>query len=141
MGLLGKLFGKEQELPQLDPSSVAAKRLEKAKTELEAFVSKMHDRLELIPGDNAVYVFIGKPPGMFGMAWFHDGKEHNFKTLMKDKGLSQKRVQKMSASLGEAYEKCVEEPKFSATIAGKKVIVHPSEALLKDVMKIIHELE
>jgi hypothetical protein len=47
----------------------------------------------------------------------------------------------MSASLGEAYEKCVEEPKFSATIAGKKVIVHPSEALLKDVMKIIHELE
>jgi ABC-type Fe3+-hydroxamate transport system substrate-binding protein len=141
MGLLGKLFGKEQELPQLDPASVAAKRLEKAKAELEAFVSKMHDRLEMVPADNAVYVFIGKPPGMFGMAWFHDGKEHNFKTLAKDKGLSQKKVQNMAASLGEAYEKSMEEPKFSATIAGKKVIVHPSEALLMDVVKIIHELE
>lgn len=141
MGLLGKLFGKEQELPPLDPASPAAQRIAKHKTELEAFVTKMHDRLEFVPADDAVYVFIGKPPGMFGMAWFHEGKEHNFKTLMKDKGLSQKKVQKMSAGLGEAYEKCMEEPKFSASVAGKKVIVHPSEPLLRDVVKIIHELE
>ncbi len=141
MGFFGKLFGKEPELPALDPSSPSAVRIEKFKSELETFVGKMHDRLELVPADEAVYVYIGKPPGMFGMAWFHDGKEHNFKTLAKDKGLSQKKVQNMALDLGEAYEKCMEEPKFSAEIAGKKVIVHPSDTLLKDVVRIIHVLE
>lgn len=141
MGFFGKLFGKEPDLPLLDPSSTSAARIGKFKSELETFVSKMHDRLELVPSDEAVYVYIGKPPGMFGMAWFHDGQEHNFKTLTKDKGLSQKKVQNMAVELGEAYENCRDEPKFSAEIAGKKVIVHPSEKLLKDVVRIIHVLE
>ena len=90
MGFFGKLFGKEQELPALDAASPASMRIEKFKSELEAFVSKMNDRLEFVPAADAIYVFIGKPPGMFGMAWFHDGKEHNFKTIAKDKGISQK---------------------------------------------------
>jgi hypothetical protein len=141
MGLFGKLFGKEQELPALDPAGPASVRLGKFKSELEAFVAKMNDRLEFVPADNAIYVFIGKPPGMFGMAWFHDGKEHNFKTMAKDKGVSQKKLQNMSLQLGEVYAKYMEEPKFSATIAGKSVIVHPSEGLLKDVVQIIHVLE
>jgi len=141
MGFFGKLFGKEQELPALDAASPASMRIEKFKSELEAFVSKMNDRLEFVPAADAIYVFIGKPPGMFGMAWFHDGKEHNFKTIAKDKGISQKKLQNMSLQLGEAYAKCMEEPMFSATIAGKKIIVHPSENLLKDVVRIIHVLE
>jgi hypothetical protein len=141
MGLLGKLFGKKEEIPPLDPSSPAAQRLGKFKTELEAFVAKMHDRLEFLPADEAVYCFIGKPPAMFGMAWFHDGKEHNMKTLAKDKGLSNKKLQNMSLKLGEAYQKHMEEPKFVFTIASKEVIVHPSDGLRKDVVEIIHLLE
>ncbi len=141
MGFFGKLFGKEEELQSLDTSSPAAKRLAKFNTELEAFVSKMNDRLEFVPADEAVYCFIGKPPAMFGMAWFHDGKEHNLKSLAKDKGLSTKKLQNMSLKLGEAYEKYMEEPRFSATIAGKKVTVHPSDGLRKDVVEIIHVLE
>lgn len=141
MGFFGKLFGKEEELPQLEPSSPAAGRLGKFNAELEAFVSKMNDRLEFVPADEAVYCFIGKPPAMFGMAWFHDGKEHNLKTLAKDKGLSTKKLQAMSLRLGEAYQKYMTEPKFSSTIAGKKVIVHPSDGLRKDVVEIIHVLE
>lgn len=141
MGFFGKLFGKGEELPPLDQSSPAANRLNKFKAELEAFVGKMNDRLEFVPADEAVYCFIGKPPAMFGMAWFHDGKEHNLKTLAKDKGLSTKKLQTMSLRLGEAYEKYQEEPRFSVTIAGKSVIVHPSDGLRKDVAEIIHVLE
>ncbi|HWR71821.1 MAG TPA: hypothetical protein VN604_01485 [Nitrospirota bacterium] len=141
MGFFGKLFGKGEELPPLDPSSTAANRLNKFKAELEAFVAKMNDRLEFVPADEAAYCFIGKPPAMFGMAWFHDGKEHNLKTLAKDKGLSTKKLQTMSLRLGEAYEKYTEEPRFSVTIAGKSVIVHPSDGLRKDVVEIIHVLE
>lgn len=141
MGFLEKLFGKKEELPPLDPSSPAAGRLGKFHGELEAFVSKMNDRLEFVPADEAVYCFIGKPPAMFGMAWFHGGKEHNLKTLAKDKGLSSKKLQNMSLQLGEAYAKYMGEPKFSTTIAGKQVLVHPSDGLRKEVVEIIHVLE
>jgi hypothetical protein len=141
MGFFGKLFGKEEELQQLDPGSPAANRLGKFKSELETFVAKMNDRLEFVPADEAVYCFIGKPPAMFGMAWFHDGKEHNLKTLAQAKGLSTKRLQAMSLRLGEAYQKYMAEPRFSFTIAGKKVIVHPSDGLRTDVVEIIHVLE
>ena len=141
MGLFSNLFGKKEELATLDPASPASKRLEKFKAELETFVGKMNDRLEFVPADEAVYCFVGKPPAMFGMAWFHDGKEHNLKSLAKDKGLSNKKLQNMSLKLGEVYEKHMEEPKFSVTIAGKSVIVHPSDGLRNDVVQIIHVLE
>ena len=142
MGLFGKLFGKkEAELPPLDPASPAAKRMEKFKAELEAFVGKMHDTLEFVPADEAVYCFIGKPPAMFGMAWFHDGKEHNLKTLAAAKGLTQKKTQRMSLQLGEVYEKHMAEPKFSYMIAGKSVIVHPSDALRTGVVDVIHNFK
>ncbi|HWR98593.1 MAG TPA: hypothetical protein VN317_09260 [Candidatus Methanoperedens sp.] len=139
MGLFGSLFGsKGKELPPLDPSGAAAQRLGKFKAELEAFVAKMNDTLEFVPADDAVYCFIGKPPAMFGMAWFHDGKEHNLKTLAAAKGLTQKKTQKLSLSLGEVYEKFMAEPKFSHTIGGKKIIVHPSDGLRAGVVDIIH---
>jgi hypothetical protein len=139
VGLFGSLFGsKEKELPPLDASSAAAQRLGKFKAELEAFVGKMSDTLEFVPADDAVYCFIGKPPAMFGMAWFHDGKEHNLKTLAAAKGLPQKKTQKMSLALGAQYEKFMAEPQFSYTIAGKKVIVRPSDGLRAGVVDVIH---
>jgi hypothetical protein len=141
MGLFDKLFGKKEELPALDSASPAATRMNKFKAELETFVAKMHDRLEFVPADEAVYCYVGKPPAMFGIVWFHDGKEHNLKTLAKDKGLSNKKLQNMSLKLGEVYTKYMEEPKFSHMIAGKSVIVHPSDGLRKDVVEIIHILE
>src|SRR5512134_741609 len=142
MGFFGNLFGgKEQQLPPLDPSSPAAQRLGKFKSELEAFVAKMNDTLEFVPADDAVYCFIGKPPAMFGMAWFHDGKEHNLKTLAAARGLTQKRTQKLSLSLGEVYEKHMTEPRFSHTIGGKSVIVHPSDGLRAGVVDVIHNFK
>ena len=141
MGLFGKLFGKKEELPPLDPASAAAARMKKFQSELDTFVAKMNDRLEFVPADEAVYCYVGKPPAMFGMAWFHDGKEHNMKTLAKDKGLTTKKLQNMSLELGEVYEKFMEEPKYSYTIAGQDVIVHPSEGLRAEVVRIIHVLE
>ena len=65
---------KEKELPPLDANSPAAQRLGKIKADLEAFVGKMNDRLEFVPADDAVYCFIGKPPAMFGMVWFSEGR-------------------------------------------------------------------
>jgi hypothetical protein len=138
MGLFGKLFGKEKELPQLDPSSQAASRLNEHKSALETFAHKIHDTMEMVPASKTVYVYIGKPPGMFGLAWFENGQEINFKTFTASKGLKQKQIQVIYGKLGEAYAASETAQRFETTIAGKKVIILPSEELAKKIEEIVH---
>jgi molybdopterin-guanine dinucleotide biosynthesis protein A len=47
----------------------------------------------------------------------------------------------MSLSLGEQYEKFMGEPKFSYMIAGKPVIVHPSDGLRAGVIDVLHNYQ
>ena len=140
MGLLGKLFGSEKEYQPLDPASPASATLGRGKQALEAFASKVQDKLEVVPGERALYVFVGKPPGAFGIAWLQDGEEHNFKKLMKDKGLSAARVQTLSDKLRDAYVRAKDEERFSYQVAGRTVLVHPSATLEREVASIIHEV-
>ena len=88
MGLLSKVFGGEKEHALLDPSSVAARRMEQRAAELSAFAAKVKDRMEFVPASEATYVFIGKPPGTFGIAWLRDGREHNLKTVIQEHKLT-----------------------------------------------------
>lgn len=141
MGLFGSLFGsKEPEHPPLDPGNPASKRIEKFRAQLEGFAGKVNDRLELIPTENDLYVFIGKPPDAFGMVWWHGGEEHNFKTLMKQKGLNQMRMTLLSDALRDSYKKHAGDTRYSSSIAGKKVTVTPSDVFAADVEKIIREV-
>src|SRR5688572_13125158 len=106
MGLLGKLFGTEKEHhPALDPSSPATERIERNQVVLEGFANKVHDKLELVAGSRATYVFIGRPPDAFGVVWFEGSEEHNLKRLMADRKLSQAKVQAISDELAEAYQR------------------------------------
>lgn len=143
MGFLGSLLGKEKEkeYPPLDPTSAAARRLDGFKADIQPFVSKVSDHLEFIPTDKAVYAFIGKPPDAFGIVWWSDGKEHNLKTLMKTKALSQVRVQLLSDALRDSYKHHQGDARFSATVAGKKATITPSENFAADIEKLIHEVE
>lgn len=142
MGLFDKLLGKDEALPPLDPASSAAKRMDKFKPQLEAFAAKVKDKLEVVPADQAVYIYVGKPPSAFGVAWYgKDGKEHNFKTLMQERGLNQQQVQIFSDKLRDAYEREISAPRFSAMLSGRSVKVTPDDNLSKDVSRIIGELE
>lgn len=138
MGFLGKLFGKEKELSQLDPSSQAASKLNEYKASLEPFVGKIHDHMEFVPSPKTVYVYIGKPPSMFGLAWFENGQEVNFKTFTASKGLKQKQIQSIYGKLGEAYAANETAERFETIIAGKKVVVIPAEALASKIDEIVH---
>jgi hypothetical protein len=141
MGFLGKLFGTEKEQhPTLDPSTPAADRLERNKGALERFARKVHDKLELVPGARAIYVFIGRPPDAFGIAWFEGSEEHNLKRLMADRKLSQRKIQAVSEELREAYQRARGEPRYVFSLAGKQVTVTPSAALEAELVKIIHEV-
>jgi hypothetical protein len=141
MGFLGKLFGGEKDHHPLDPTSPAATRLERDRAVLEAFAKKVHDKLELVPGARATYVFIGRPPDAFGIAWIEHGEEHNFKRLMSEKGLSQREVQVRSDELRAAYVRSEEEPRYTTDVGGKHVLVTPSATLERELVEIIHRVE
>ncbi|MHB8880048.1 MAG: hypothetical protein ACYC69_00905 [Thermodesulfovibrionales bacterium] len=144
MGFLGKLFGaKEEPLPALDPASPAAENIKKFNSQFTALANKVDDRYEVVPSANILYVFLGKPPGMFGIAWFMEGDatEHNLKTLMAKKGLSVRKIDNVMGKLRTAYTEASAEARFSVDIAGKKAIVVPSDAFASKLYNILHMLD
>lgn len=141
MGLLGNLFGGEKAHPQLEPSSDAARKLTKDREMLEGFAKRVQDKLEVVPAERGFFVFVGKPPGTFGIVWFHDGKEMNFKTAMKDHGLTAAKAQILSDDLRAAYTQHKEAPRYSWPLAGRTVTVTPDAGLAGDVQKIISQVE
>ena len=84
----------------------------------------------------SILIYLNK----FGMAWVDlDGKIHNFKTLVDEKGLSVVTLEKLSNELKEAYVRGQDEARFSARIGEREVVVTPSESLASDVSKIIRK--
>jgi hypothetical protein len=142
MGFFGKLFGTEKELPPLDAASPWAQRLGKLRPVLEAWAAKLHDPLEIVAGERAVYVFIGRPPDRFGIAWFEaDGVEHNLKTLALKHKFTARQMNELSAKLRTAYENTAGDPRYGYTLGTKKTKVVGSAGMEKDLLKIIHDVE
>ena len=50
------------------------------------------------------------------------------------------RVQLLSEKLRESYVKHRQDPRYAATVAGRKVTVTPSESFAKDVERVIEEV-
>jgi hypothetical protein len=86
-----------------------------------------------------VYVFLDKPPGAFGLAWFENGREVNFTVLKAVQGVSQGRIQLLSKKVGAAYKKSAGTARFSLTIAGREVQVTPSDDLAAEIRQAIEE--
>ncbi len=140
MGLFDKVFGKKEEFPALSEASPTAGQIEQMKQPLEKLASEVSDPLEIVPTDNAAYAFIGKPPKKFGIAWVDaDGKIRNFKSLVDEKGLAPITIEKLSSRMREAYLKGEEAKRYSATIAGREVVVTASTSMASEIEKIIQE--
>lgn len=144
MGFFGKLFGGGKvEYPPLDPASAGAQTIEKFRSRLEALVQKINDRYEVVPAQSALYVFIGKPPGMFGVAWFLEGDadEHNLKKLISKKGLSQKKIDALMQKMRTAYTEAENEPRYALAVGGKDLVVTSSERLAGNLHAILHVMD
>ena len=139
MGFLDKFMGKDQAYAALDQSSAAYQRVQKHRTMIEPFFQRVNEKFEMIPTDDAVYVFVGKPPSAFGVAWFRDGKEHNLKSFMQEHGLSPQKVQILSDKLRDVYVSFQSADRFSITLAGKTITVTPVDAFGQAVAKVIQE--
>jgi hypothetical protein len=140
MGLMDKLFSSSKEYPPLNKEDPAAQKLDALRQPVEKLVSEIKDPIEVVPGKETAFFFIGKPPKKFGVAWVgKDGKVINFKSLVEEKGLSIISLEKLSDRLKQVYIEHQEEPRYSTTISDKQIVVTPSETLKSDIKKVIDD--
>lgn len=137
MGLLDKLLGNKVDLPPLPPGSAAGGQLDDLKAPLEELAHKVSDHLEVVPAEHEAFVFLGKPPKRFGIAWIHDGKVTGLKEFADEHHLSQIEMGKLIVRLGEAYQHASDAPRYAADIGGKQMVVIPSTGLAQEVHQIM----
>lgn len=140
MGFMDKMFGRSPQYPDLAGDSTAAEQLAAIKSNLEKLAKDVHDPMEVVPSDNGAYVFIGKPPKKFGIAWIEGDNIKSFKTLMEEHGVTAQKVAKLSDDLREVYMRHHDTEHFHAMIANRDIVVTPSESLEQDVRKVLTSL-
>jgi hypothetical protein len=140
MGLLGNLFGSKIDYPPIDPHSAAAHRIALVEKELEELAGKVSDRLEVVPSEHAAYVFIGKPPSKFGLAWIHDGKVSGLNNLVQDHGMKPLEVEKVVDELRAAYESTSDAKRYCTKVNSRDIVVTPSGRLETAVHEIIERI-
>ena len=140
MGLFSNLFSSKPDFPALDPASPAASRVAEVEKQLDELGSKVKDQLEVVPSEHAAYVFIGKPPKKFGLAWIHDGKVSGLNTLVEEHGLSAVEVEKVVDQLRQAYERNADVNRYRVSVHDRDVVVTPSGELEKEVHEIIDKV-
>jgi len=140
MGILGKFFGGKHDYPPLDGSAPAAKQLESVRTPLEKLANETNDPLEVVPAADSVYIFVGKPPKKFGIAWIEDGdKIVNFKSLVDEKGLSLTSLNRLSEELKKTYIAHQDKPRYVTRISDREVVVIPSTSLLNNLKGVVEQ--
>lgn len=137
MGLLDKFFGNKIEYPPLPADDEALASLDEMKAPLAELAHKVHDHLEVVPAEHEAFVFLGKPPKNFGIAWIHDGKVTGLKEFAEEHHLTQVEVGKLIVRLGDAYQHASETPRYSAEFGGKQMVVIPSKGLEQEMHQIM----
>jgi hypothetical protein len=140
MSLFGNLFSSKPDYPAVDPASTAAARIAEVKTQLGELAGQVKDPLEVVPAEHAAYVFIGKPPKKFGLAWIHDGKISGLNTLVEEHGLKPLEVEQVVDQLRDVYVRNSDVSRFCTTVQDRDVVVTPSAKLEKQVHEIIDKV-
>ena len=140
MGLFGKMFGQQEQYPELAADHEAARKLAAIKGNLEELTAKISEPMEVIPSDNGAYVFIGKPPKKFGIAWIEGGEVKSFKTLMEEHGMTAPEVNALSDELRDVYVRHHDTEHFHTKIADKDIVVIPSKPMEHEVREILSRM-
>jgi len=140
MGILGKFFGAKPDYPQLDASNPVAKYLESVRPPLKKLAHEINDPLEVVPSEDSVYIFIGKPPKEFGVAWIEEGdKIVNFKSLVEKKGLSAASLQNLSEELRKAYIAHQDKPRYMTKVSDREIVVISSTSLADQLKGVVEK--
>jgi hypothetical protein len=137
MGMLDRLFSRGKEYPPLPQDNLATAKLDEIHEALESLTHRVRDHLEIVPAEHEAYVFLGKPPKHFGIAWIHDGKVSSLKELIEENQLKPAAVERLIDALRAAYTHANDAPRYSVHIGNKEVVVIPSEGLEHEVHEIL----
>jgi len=137
MGMLDRLFGSKVEYPALPAGNKAQAILDELRGPLEDLAHRVSDPLEVVPADHEAFVFLGKPPRKFGIAWIHDGTVSGLRELMEENHMSPATAGEMIDRLGTAYTDAGEVPRYSTELAGRKVVVIASDDFEHEVHTIV----
>ncbi len=140
MAFFGKLFGTQKSYPPLEPDNQNYARLQEFRRPLETLADEVNDQLEVLPGDKAAYVFIGKPPKKFGIAWIRNGEVFNFKKVAEKQAVTPVQLQKASEHLRSAYERSQSDTRYSTQLGDRTLVVADSKKLKGEVSRIIGDL-
>jgi len=140
MGFLSKILGGTPDYPQLQPDMSAAQQLKAVRTNLEELAKEVKEPMEVVPGESSAYVFIGKPPKRFGIAWIENDQIKSFKSVVAEQGVSQQMLNKVSDDLREAYKRHDDATRYQTKVGEREITVTPSEALKDEVRSILTSL-
>lgn len=140
MGIFEKLFGKKEEYPPLDPASEALRSMDAVQDQLSSLAGSVKDRLEVIPVDGTAYIYIGKPPEYFGLAWVEDGKLGNLKSFLGEKGASAEAVKALTEKLREVYVKAEAEQRYSYKLGSRDVVVTPAKKMAEGIKSALQTI-
>lgn len=140
MGIFDNFFGAQKKYSPLEQTNPLAKYLDNIRAPLEDLANEAKDSLEVVPAGDAAYVFIGKPPNQFGIAWVLDGEVFNLKKLADQKQLSASKITKTSKELSKAYKRCKKAIRYSTKVGNCSCIITSSEKLGEDVDNIIRSV-
>ena len=139
MGIFDRIFASGKGYPPLDENSPAAGRIDKIRDQLEALTKQIHKPLEVIPGEEGSFVFIGKPPKDFGIAWIEGNKLHSLKTLAEEQGVKPDELKALSDNLRKVYEANQGDARFTTKVGRKDILVTPSEDFRNQVSDVIRQ--
>jgi len=140
VGFFDRILATGKGYQPLDEGSQAADRIERIRDQLESLAKQVHKPLEVVPGDEGSYIFIGKPPKDFGIAWIEDGKLHNLKTLAEEQGMDQAQLKELSENLRKIYQANLDDDRYTAKVGRKNIVVTPSEQFKNQVSDVIRQV-
>lgn len=134
MGFFERMFGEKRVYPQLDPYSPTGNYLEKFRHQLETLSEEARQPLEVVPGDEEAFVFIGKPPKKFGIAWIEEGELNSLKNQVEPQ-----KVHALAERLRSVYEANQQDKRFSTKLGACNLVVTPSDKFRDELREVIQE--
>jgi len=136
-GMFGKMFGGKETYPELDPGHPARQQLDQIRDPLASLANDCHDRMEIVPTIGGAYIFIGKPPKKFGVAWIEENQVQNLQSMGKELGLEPIVLQGLGEKLRVVYERHMDAARYRTRIADREMTVTFDDDLAKEVSAII----
>ena len=140
MGLLDKLFKSKPDYPPLESNSEAAEQIRHVESALSTIAKDVSEDIEIVPADDETYVFIGKPPKVFGLAWIRDGEVKNLSKVVEEQGVPHNRAEALVEQIRIAYERSGTDNRYMTEVAGRTVVITPSAALRQKVQEVVQKL-